>query len=309
MRRVSVIVPCAHAGVITEQLAKALVRQKCVGFPVEVIFAINTAESAVPACFDGKTRVVWERRSGAAAARNAGVRESSGDILAFLDADCIPDPAWLAQGVKTLRRRRGAVIAGRIRRTEKPFNWVSLYDSLTYLQQEFYVRYCRACVTANIITERDTFERIGPFDERFTEAACEDWEWSTRATSKGIQLLYEASAVVLHPHLRNFRQLRSKAERIGRGEAIFSRVNGKRSAGAGLFQSIARQAQRIWRDRRTPAKNKAPLLLLAAVTAVWQWRARMAAARSLRLADDSHTIVEAVNLKADLQNAARKPAI
>jgi hypothetical protein len=76
-----------------------------------------------------------------------------------------------------------------------------------------------------------------------------------------------------------------------------------------LLQSIARQAQRIWRDRRTPAKNKAPLLLLAAVTAVWQWRARMAAARSLRLADDSHTIVEAVNLKADLQNAARKPAI
>jgi hypothetical protein len=33
---------------------------------------------------------------GPAAARNTGLRETSGDLVAFLDSDCTPEPGWLA---------------------------------------------------------------------------------------------------------------------------------------------------------------------------------------------------------------------
>jgi glycosyltransferase involved in cell wall biosynthesis len=38
---------------------------------------------------------VFEPRRGVAIARNAGVRVSTGDVIAFTDDDCVPDPSWL----------------------------------------------------------------------------------------------------------------------------------------------------------------------------------------------------------------------
>ena len=40
---------------------------------------------------------------GAAELRNAGVREASGDLVAVLDSDCVPEPGWLCAAVETLR--------------------------------------------------------------------------------------------------------------------------------------------------------------------------------------------------------------
>src|SRR3712207_7180803 len=38
-----------------------------------------------------------------------------------------------------------------------------------------------ACVSANLFMRREIFLAVGPFDESFPEAACEDWERSLRA--------------------------------------------------------------------------------------------------------------------------------
>lgn len=46
-------------------------------------------------------RVVYRSREGAGAARNAGVEEARGEILAFLDADDL----WSADWLRTIRRR------------------------------------------------------------------------------------------------------------------------------------------------------------------------------------------------------------
>lgn len=45
--------------------------------------------------------------------KNAGVAAASADLVALLDADCVPDPGWLRQLVSALRSSGAAVASGR----------------------------------------------------------------------------------------------------------------------------------------------------------------------------------------------------
>src|SRR5439155_15998009 len=54
------------------------------------------------------------RRAGPAIARNLAVAEARGEVLAFTDSDCIPEPGWLKAGVAALESDpRLGVVQGR----------------------------------------------------------------------------------------------------------------------------------------------------------------------------------------------------
>src|SRR4051794_33054615 len=92
---------------------------------------------------------------GPAAARNLGAAAARGDVLAFLDSDCFPEPGWLAAGVEALESAdlvQGAVHADPSAR-RGPFDrtlWVTdawgLFES------------------ANLFVRRDTFAALGGFE-------------------------------------------------------------------------------------------------------------------------------------------------
>ena len=46
------------------------------------------------------------------AVRNAGVAASTGDVVAFVDSDCVPEPQWLDRGLTAFQRRTGRHRAG-----------------------------------------------------------------------------------------------------------------------------------------------------------------------------------------------------
>src|ERR1019366_3158512 len=45
--------------------------------------------------YPGRFRYLFERRQGLSSARNAGIRESQSEILAFTDDDATVEPDWL----------------------------------------------------------------------------------------------------------------------------------------------------------------------------------------------------------------------
>ena len=116
IRSVSVIVPTIGRPSL-QQCVDSLAAQVCdVPFEVIVSRAGLTPRSST-ARFPG-VRVVREPRPGPAAARNRGVRESSGDVVAFVDDDCVAAPGWLRSALATLARAdEPVVVAGGITRS------------------------------------------------------------------------------------------------------------------------------------------------------------------------------------------------
>ena len=61
-----------------------------------------------------RVRYVFEPRQGVSHARNTGIRTAEGDILAFTDDDCRPEPTWVQAVVDCMLRHRADGLGGRI---------------------------------------------------------------------------------------------------------------------------------------------------------------------------------------------------
>jgi glycosyltransferase involved in cell wall biosynthesis len=277
MPRVSIVLPAYNRAATVGRAIASVVAQTMAEWELIIVDdgSADDLEAAVAMFGDGRVRVLrHDRNRGAAAARNTGIRAARAPLVAFVDDDCVAAPQWLASALATLGRAAGpTVVAGAIGRWGARASWVSLFDSVSYLQQENYVRYSRACVTANVVMHRSTFERIGPFDESFREAACEDWEWSLRARERSVAIVFNGSAAVEHPCMERLDQLRRKAERLARGELQLRRKTDEGAAAPGLLAEVGRQLRRSRKVGDVGVGDRLRVCCVSLPVAYWMWRA------------------------------------
>lgn len=55
-------------------------------------------------------RMVFSSGSGSYSLKNAGVQAAAGDLIAILDADCVPAPDWIRRSLDAFRRKPGIVV-------------------------------------------------------------------------------------------------------------------------------------------------------------------------------------------------------
>lgn len=195
MTQASVIVPARNAEATLGATLAALEAQRDVdrGFEVIVVDDHSTdSTAAVAAASRLRPRVVSPRGRGAAEARNAGVRAAHGAALAFTDADCEPDPAWLATGLGRLGSAdlvQGSVQpAGPLRgpwdRTLSVAGPTGLFES------------------ANLFVTRELFDRVGGFEHWLGSAEerpfAEDTWFGWRAHRAGARIAFSPLTVVRH---------------------------------------------------------------------------------------------------------------
>ncbi len=111
---VSVNVPFYNAERFIGRCIEGLLGQN---FPLEhyEIFMIDNNST------DASTKIVrqypriqllFEAKQGAYAARNRGLREAKGEIMAFTDADCVPSRDWLNEIVAALAQPGIEIVIG-----------------------------------------------------------------------------------------------------------------------------------------------------------------------------------------------------
>ena len=130
------------------------------------------------------------------ATRNVGVEQATGEVLAFIDADCWAHPQWLSRGVSKLVEEKVDRVAGRVEFVfSKRPNIYEIYDAHVNFQQADFTEE-GWCGTGNLFVRREFFQEIGLFDP--TLRSHEDSEMGLRATRLGKTLGYAADAVVYH---------------------------------------------------------------------------------------------------------------
>ena len=100
----SVIVPHLNEPYGLHRCLSSLEAQKRAGIPFEIIVVDNGSQiSPVAICAPFENvRLVQELTAGPGPARNLGATLARGEILAFIDADCIAMPGWLPQIVAVM---------------------------------------------------------------------------------------------------------------------------------------------------------------------------------------------------------------
>ena len=195
---VTVIIPAYRGGGLEECLA-ALNAQSYLG-KMQVVVVDNGENGALDhllLIYSG-TIVAGEGRAGSYYARNTGVEAANGAILAFTDADCVPDPGWIAAGVAAVSEK-GGIVGGRIDMVYefgRAKTLAELYDACTCFPQKISISLRGYSVTANLFVSRKDFELAGRFNPVLRSGG--DREFCERAVRRGVAIGYEPKAVVRH---------------------------------------------------------------------------------------------------------------
>jgi glycosyltransferase involved in cell wall biosynthesis len=216
--RVSVIVPTYYDWVRLQRCVIALQNQSFSQDDFEVIIVNNASNDRPPSDFflPENFCMLTEDKPGSYAARNAALKKSQGEIIAFTDSDCIPDPFWLETAVARLDK--GAErIAGNIElffKSDK-LSPVEIYEKFFGFDQKKYAQ-AGGSATANMVTWAKHFETVGYFNDGLMSGG--DNEWGRRAKDKGIPVEYTPEVVVNHPARSDVKAMLKKRRRVIGGE-------------------------------------------------------------------------------------------
>ncbi|MCX4097867.1 mycofactocin biosynthesis glycosyltransferase MftF [Nocardia sp. alder85J] len=164
-----------------------------------------------------------DRRRGAAAARNAGLRAATTEFVAFLDSDMVPRAGWLEVMLGHFSDPEVALVAPRIVPREPDASVLGRYDrtrfSLDRGRREAAVTPYGAVPSvpgAALLVRRRALLAEGGFDEEMRSAADADLCW--RLERAGWRLRYEPAAQVAGDHPVSLREWLRR--RVSQGAAV-----------------------------------------------------------------------------------------
>ena len=236
-------VPSVSVVICTRNRPEAL--EKCLSSmrslspqPNEIVVVDNDPSSgltrAVTAAFR-EVRYVPEPRPGLSAARNTGIRNCAGAIIAFTDDDVMVHPGWIGaiRGVlhdPDVIATTGLILPAELATAAQYAFQVDAWDwgyraldfdrSFFSSTRRLGVPVWRVGAGANMAFRRKAFERVGFFDERLGAGASgcsEDSELWYRLLAEGYRCRYEPTAVVFHTHRSDWKGLSDQAYYYMRG--------------------------------------------------------------------------------------------
>jgi hypothetical protein len=190
MPRVSIILPVYNGAATIGGALESVFAQTFTDYEIVVVDDGSTDETAsVLASYGNRIQIVSQPNRGLSAARNMGVRASSGEYIAFIDDDDLWMPEKLAHCVAVLDQDPNCVLAYtgavRVDLSGAPMQIQNAdadrVDSPTMAQM---LERPWNVVPCQFVVRREVFERCGGFDQRFV-ATCEDMYFLLLAREHG----------------------------------------------------------------------------------------------------------------------------
>jgi glycosyltransferase involved in cell wall biosynthesis len=199
---VSAIIPAYRRTDTLRKAVESLLSQDLGRDQYEVIVVDSSPDDAnaemikeLQAVASRSLRFFRKAPEGPGPSRNLGAENASGQMLAFMDSDCVASPQWLREGVAAFGDDVGLVQGKTIPEPGKPHSMFNYY--ITVESESFLYEAC------NIFYRREAFEQTGgflpdmdPYDERPRGGEDVDLAWKVKR--RGWKSRFASDAVVMH---------------------------------------------------------------------------------------------------------------
>ena len=231
---VSVIIPVHNRPDEIRSCLEALLRIDYPREKVEILVVDDASTDRTPEVVSGfpVTLIRLSKNKQAPFCRNLGARRASGEILAFIDSDCLPSPSWLKELVPVFIDRTVVAVGGKV---DSYYDWKGLdrYEQVmsslnrgdgprrsTEKEPFFYVPSC------NLLVRKKVFLSVGGFREELTVGEDVDLCW--RLQDQGNPVEYRPVGIVYHRHRNSLRAFCSRRFEYGTSEPWLQRRHSQR---------------------------------------------------------------------------------
>jgi GT2 family glycosyltransferase len=170
------------------------------------IIVVNSSQDNTKPLINQKFKDVkviqLKKRAYTGEAKNVGLKEAQGEIMAFIDSDCVPEKNWLLT-IERLYRKRHKIVGGSIGNLN-PENTVSKAEYLLELVQlspGSPFRRVSLISTANCFIDKQVFEKYGFFPSIRKGV---DMLYSYILMKKGERIYFSPEMKIYHACSTNF---------------------------------------------------------------------------------------------------------
>jgi len=225
----SVIVPFYNEELYLEQCIKALLEQDFKRSEYELIFVDNgsTDASAEIVRRFSELTLLHENEKGAYAARNRGLKEAKGEIIAFTDADCAVSKDWLASIYRAMNSTGAMILIGRLCFPSGILVTLRMFENYENAKVEYVFQNCPKkyffANNNNMAVKKTAFDRYGYFLPWLRGA---DTEFLQRCISrqKDLKVAYLNEMKITHLEIKNIYTWFKKINLYGRNHIMVERL-------------------------------------------------------------------------------------
>ncbi len=158
-----------------------------------------------------------EPKQGSYAARNLGIKHSTGDLICFIDADVEVGKSFISKVVMYFDSTDVEYAGVNVRMKKTSNSLAANYDLLTSFDVKKNLERGKYSPTLCLIIRAKILKEIGPFDDRLESGG--DVVFGQYAFKSGVNQAFIEDIEVSHPTRNTLSAILKKARRVGRGYA------------------------------------------------------------------------------------------
>lgn len=235
--KVSIVVPVKNGAAKIKDLLDSLMRVDYDRNKLEIIVVDgHSTDGTKEIVSQYPVKLLTEEKPGVNAARNTGIKNSTGEIIAFTDHDCVIPKDWVKKMVENLQDPQVGCVGGQILRYNDDFLARYADESIIPVMRIFKKKAVIEKISSpiyypvgcNLAVKREAVEKTGFFDERF-EYGFDELEFAERVCEKGYKILLTPEISVKHKHRSTLSELLRQTFRYGQGGGLVPKVKGVNS--------------------------------------------------------------------------------